>query len=309
VDKNDEPFQWGPVDVDGLKEFLTEKMGWDAHYVGSYVAPTVKRQQERRLQPTLSAYFAPALRGQKAATDAQAAARASMLDAKEEAEAVAPLPLGDDVDALLFGTARTRAAVAKLRSNGGDDAGGGAGQASEETKLGGAPQRSAGRGGHKRRRGSAVRQGSGRRSGGGTTAGKRRAGAAVAAAAQAESKGSAFAHWYAVHRDGIALEAPHMSAAEVALEAERRWRSIPSDEKERWLRRAEAATVGASGEKVAEVAPPAKRVKEREILDADVFMERLQPTAVEGDTVRRGTLGPWVSLPFFSCLVGIFQPP
>lgn len=279
-------------------------MGWDAQYVSGYIAPTVKRQQERRLQPTLSAYFAPSLRGQKAATDAQAAARASMLDAKEEAEAVAPLPLGDDVDALLFGTARTRAAVAKLRSSGGDDAGGGAAQDSEETKGRG---RSAGRGGHKRRRGSAVRQGGGRSSGGGTTAGKRRAGAAVAAAAQAESKGSAFAHWYAVHRDGIALEAPHMSAAEVALEAERRWRSIPSDEKERWLRRAEAATVSSNGEKAAEAAPPAKRAKEREILDADIFMERLQPTPVEGDTVRAEALR--VVSPFSPPCLLVFSTP
>lgn len=269
-------------------------MGWNAHYADDHVAPILERQRQRRLQPSLSAYYNPSLRGRTVERVAAQPEQAAAAQGGNDGDAVAPLPLGDDIDALLFGTARTREAVEKLR---GRNKTTGATHAHSKQVVRHTDKRRAARSSGAARQSS---RGRGRGTASGTAA-RGAAGAAVAAAAQGlhgTTTETAFSRWLAAHRAGILLEIPHMSPAEVALEGERRWAALTEAARAKWTVPNQAAAASSDANAVATTGdsnagapatqPPRKRAKEREVLDADVFMDNLRPLFVPDDKVGSG---------------------
>lgn len=272
MDKNDEKFQWGDIDLPSLREFLTEKLGWEGQMADAYVNPILLRRQENLIQPTLGSFFQ---------------ANRGALTGKQADDFVAPLPLGENTDPLTFATDRLRLAANRLRARKrgeplapGALAKAGRRRGRAQTKIG--------------RKRKAADKGAEQPSSSETPV---PAIDLTLPGAKKPSRGpTPYSRWLKANRALIRAEMPGEKAAEVNREAARRWKELPAEEKAKWttedLAAAASSAAGASSNtaqaKSADATtPPAKKVKERAIEDCDVYMRQLPVNEIPGNKVKR----------------------
>eukprot|EP00045_Choanoeca_perplexa_P015368 m.192554 g.192554 ORF g.192554 m.192554 type:complete len:1442 (-) comp16964_c0_seq1:1864-6189(-) len=103
VDKDDETFEWGKIDVEGLRDLVRVKLGWEAKRADDHVLPVIRQANEKKAQRKINSYFM------------QAPRRRSRGKGQEKLPNDDPLAPDEVDDHLLFATDRLKNAVRSVK--------------------------------------------------------------------------------------------------------------------------------------------------------------------------------------------------